>query len=152
MSLRQQLSSFATYYCRVVAQIFADVWRLAKQQVIIGAVATILILVLQIHYGIIPKQFTLSSILAVVYPYLLIVACALIFHAVRAPWILDNKRQEEIETLLARATEHQRGEDKGVRRKFLRERLAEFMREGEKIKWGILAGTLDAHKEHQPWL
>jgi hypothetical protein len=105
MSAKKQLASFARYYGRVLKQIVADIWRLGKQQMIIGALAAILIVALQIYYGMIPKEFKLSSVLAIIYPYLVIVAGALVFHAARAPWVLDEIRRKEVATEKARRLE-----------------------------------------------
>jgi hypothetical protein len=39
-----------------------------------------------------------------------------------------------------------------ARRRFLRERLGEFLDEGEKIRWGLLTRDVESHKGHGLWL
>ncbi len=102
MSEKKHLGSFVSYYGRVLKQIVGDIWGFGKQQLIIGGLAAILIVALQINYGMIPKELKLSSVLAIVYPYLAIVAGALVFHVVRTPWLLDEIRRKEIATERAR--------------------------------------------------
>lgn len=67
----------------------------------IGIFVALLILSLQIHYGLIPKEVTVASFLSLAYPYLAVIGVALGFHAVRAPWLLDKEKQEAIDTHLA---------------------------------------------------
>ena len=54
---------------------------------------------LQIHYGVIQKDQTLASFLSIAYPYLGIIVAAFVFHAVRAPYLIDQERQLQIAQL-----------------------------------------------------
>ena len=127
-------------------------WRLGKQQLIIGGIAAILIVLLQLYYGTIPRSFTLKSVLAVIYPYSLIVLCALIFNILRAPWVLDTMREKEFDSLASQTAHLRNDEDEKARHKLLRERLGEFMKEGTKIRWGMITRVPHYNQKLQPWL
>jgi predicted nucleotide-binding protein len=42
--------------------------------------------------------------------------------------------------------------DEKARRRYLRERLGEFLSEGDTIRWGMLSQQSEAHKKFDPWL
>lgn len=105
MPSRQDLIKFSRYYLRVFRQIIKDLWKFGREQVIIAVLASLLILYLQIRWGMIPNQLTLSAFLSIAYPYLWIVGAAFVLHTIRAPFVLDKERQAEIDILNAQNAE-----------------------------------------------
>jgi hypothetical protein len=79
-----------------------DLWTFGRQQVIIAVIASLIILFLQLRWGVIPRELTFYGFLSVALPYLGIIALAFIFHAVRAPWIIDKDRQRRANKLRGR--------------------------------------------------
>jgi hypothetical protein len=99
MALRESLVSFSRYWKRIVLRFAKDVWVFWWQQVIIALCAALIILALQIRFGLIPKELTWYGFLSVAAPYLVIAALSIIFHALRVPWITDTELRAEIEEL-----------------------------------------------------
>lgn len=58
---------------------------------------------------------------------------------------LRERFENEIAELKGRKTEKER-------RKYLRERLGEFLAEGNNIRWGLRTQNLQSHREFDPWL
>lgn len=98
----KRLTSFIAYYKWVAKKTVGDLWTFGRQQVIIGGLYSLIVLYLQIRWRLIPGALTFYGFLSVAMPYLGIIALAFVFHAVRAPWILDQERQRRADTLRRR--------------------------------------------------
>lgn len=99
MTLRQSLKSLARYYRRVLIQMRKDVWTFGVQQILIAVPVALCILLLQIRWGLTPRDLTFYNVLAVALPYLVVLILAVLFYGIRALWILDTDLQSEIEEL-----------------------------------------------------
>ena len=89
---------YADYYRRLFRQFLRDLFKLGSGQVI-GALLSIAILVLQIHYGVIPRTLTLQSVESVLWPYLILVFGLCLLSAFRAPAQLDAEHRGKIAQL-----------------------------------------------------
>ena len=87
------LSSFFRYYGEVFRRAFESVWHFGKQQVIISILSATFILILQIHFGMIPKDLNFAAWVSVVTPYLGIIIVSFLIEFVRSPYILDRMKQ-----------------------------------------------------------
>ena len=63
----------------------------------IGVLLAFAIVLLQIHYGLIPKTLTVQAVLSVGWPYAVLLFILIVIPLARTPFILDEKRQEEDE-------------------------------------------------------
>jgi hypothetical protein len=70
--------------------------------VVIAIALALCILFLQIRWGLIARELTLYGYLSVGLPYLGVLIVAVIFHAIRTPWLLDTELRTEIEELKIR--------------------------------------------------
>lgn len=65
----------------------------------IGVILAFAIVLLQIHYGLIPKTLTVQAVLSVAWPYAVLLFILIIIPVVRTPVILDRRRQQETEVI-----------------------------------------------------
>lgn len=104
----KRLTSFRAYYLRVLKRTFEDLWSFGRQQVIIAVLSSLVILYLQLRWGLTAKDLTFYGYMSIALPYLGIIAAAFIVHAIRAPWILDKDRQRRATTLRRRLRKQRR--------------------------------------------
>lgn len=99
MRLPKELRSFLGYYRRFFKQSWEALWGFWKQQVVLGVVIGGMSVVLQIQSGLISKELSGAAVAAFIIPFLAVVVVSFLFQAVRTPWLLDKKRDEEIAEL-----------------------------------------------------
>jgi hypothetical protein len=84
---------------RFIPQYWADIkaGRLGPQ--LIGVVLAILILVAQIYFGVIGASGIHARLLSIAWPYAVLIAGFLIYHAARTPWLISNDHLDAAEHL-----------------------------------------------------
>lgn len=82
------------YYRRFFPALGRDLPGLGKGQMI-GAILAMAILLLQIHYGVIPHALTRQAILSFAWPYLVLLVLLALISAVKTPLTLDQAREKE---------------------------------------------------------
>jgi hypothetical protein len=75
-----------------------DLLRWGAQQVI-GAVLAILIVALQIYYGLIPSSLSVAAIKSLAWPYLFVIAVLILIAMAKAPVQLDELRRSDIASM-----------------------------------------------------
>jgi hypothetical protein len=91
-------TTFGQYYHRFFSALLKDVLLLWRAQVI-GVILAFAILLLQIHYGVIPKTLTFQAVMSLVWPYGILLLGLIAVSAMRIPVLLDRKRQQEVESV-----------------------------------------------------
>lgn len=87
--------SYKEYYRRFFRQFLRDLFKLGSGQVI-GALLVISIMILQIHYGVIPRTLTMQAFASIGWPYAIVVFALCVLSAGRVPAQIDAVSQEEI--------------------------------------------------------
>lgn len=83
---------------RFLPQCWGDLKASVGEQVV-GVVLAILILLAQIRYGVISQDAVRANVLAVLWPYAALIGLFVIYHVVRAPWLISNAQLDEIAIL-----------------------------------------------------
>jgi hypothetical protein len=87
-----------SYYKRLFMVLWKDFSKSTRGQVV-GALVAVAILVLQIHYGVIGKQEIKGNEWAIALPYTILVLCLFVYHAVHAPWEIDQELRGQLNCL-----------------------------------------------------
>ena len=83
------------YYHRFFVQVWRQLLDFGKEQ-LVGLILALLILISQIHYGVITKDALHSNELSIFWPYILVFAGYFTIQIMRAPVVLDSKHSQEI--------------------------------------------------------
>lgn len=89
--------SWAHFMC---VRFFPTFWTEVKARVaalVIGVVIAALILILQIHYGVIPGNNVHGRLLSILLPYGGVLLAFLLFHLARTPWLISNEHLDTIQ-------------------------------------------------------
>lgn len=143
MSLPEGLIRFLRYYQKVFKQIWNGVWTFSKQQVFVGIITGLMAVILNLQLGLTPKESGWAAVGVVLFPFIAIVVAIFILQAVRAPWLLDKSRQEEISHLnkvALTASGYVQGGQKAIEDKIKRE---------ETYKWLLERADSQAKRLHQ---
>ena len=104
------------FYLRLIAQIYKQVRDFGLEQ-IVGLILAILILLAQLHYGLITGNSLHRNELAIFWPYIAVLGLYLVLQAVRAPVALDRERAAQID-VLTNENEKQKNPDSQIRFQF----------------------------------
>jgi hypothetical protein len=78
------------FFHRFLPQCWGDIRASVAEQVV-GVILAILILIAQIHYGLITKDAVRANVLAISWPYIILVGMFIVYHFLRAPWLVSNR-------------------------------------------------------------
>lgn len=98
MGKRDRPSAYARRYATTFA---AKIGEFIWQQILIGAVLAAFIFWQQIRRGLIPVSAQRENVLALVVPYAIVIGLFLLWHILRAAYLLHIEDREEIERLSA---------------------------------------------------
>jgi hypothetical protein len=93
--IRSGFRSFFTYYSRFWARVLVDFLASAREQVIVGLLIALLILVYQFSQGkFATRAQAKSNFLEIAWPYAVMLLLYVCYHVVRAPWLVDVDGEE----------------------------------------------------------
>jgi len=95
------------FFHRFLPQCWGDIKASVAEQVV-GATLALLILIAQIQLGIVSKDAIRVNLLAIMWPYVALIGIFILYHLVRAPWLVSNAHLEKYVDLAARAEETQK--------------------------------------------
>lgn len=87
----------ADYYWRWLIQVIRQVVSFTWNQMFAGLLLGMLILLYQLHYGVVQKAELRTNELAIIWPYLDVIIGVLVYQAIRAPLVLDRERADDIQ-------------------------------------------------------
>jgi hypothetical protein len=84
---------------RFLPQYWTDIktGRLGPQ--LIGVLLAVLILAAQVNFGVIGASGIHARLLSIAWPYAILIAVFVIYHAVRTPWLISNDQIDAVEAL-----------------------------------------------------
>jgi hypothetical protein len=98
LMLQPNSPTLLNYYGRLIRRFRQEI-RKAWWESVLAIIAIVVVLFLQFYLGWIKKGETTLTALVNISPYIAILIAYTIRHVIRAPWLLDTERGNEIETL-----------------------------------------------------
>jgi hypothetical protein len=114
----------ADVYCDPIFPHFLGEIKPRLWQTVLGVITAVLVLLLQIHYGVITSQIR-PRIFSILWPYGLLLLAFGIYHPARTPWLISNEHLDaigalkrkllELESRIAAPTETIQNKDDDIR-------------------------------------
>ena len=99
VSRRKHIERWSYFYWH---RFFPEFWNDVKARfysLLISILAAALVLIAQLHFGVITHNGISGRWYSIAAPYALVLICVAIYHATRAPWLISNEHLENIKAL-----------------------------------------------------
>jgi len=101
---KRRAERYRDFFChRFLPQCWGDIKASVAEQVV-GIVLAFLILIAQIQLGVISKDAIRVNFLAIAWPYAALIGMFVVYHTLRAPWLVSNSHMDAISELKTELT------------------------------------------------